>query len=96
MGSGRWSATTYDDRAAAKAAAGKDTFDYSVAALRSGHLRVHQTLDPMGLIARERSAEKTRGAGSAQEPDRRAAFLRRTECRGNCRGPQDFAQNGNA
>ena len=68
MGSGRWSATTYDDRAAAKAAAGKDTFDYSVAALRSGHLRVHQTLDPMGLIARE-------SRDSAEHPDSNAILI---------------------
>jgi hypothetical protein len=68
MGSGRWSATTYDDRAAAKAAAGKDTFDYSVAALRSGQLRVHQTLDPLGLIVRE-------SRDSAEHPDSNAILI---------------------
>jgi hypothetical protein len=53
MGSGRWSATTYHDRAAARAAAGTDTFAYSADAIRSGDLRAHQTLDPRGLTIRE-------------------------------------------
>ena len=53
MGSGRWMATTYHDRAAARAATGKDAFDYSNDAVRSGVLRVHQTLDPQGLRVRE-------------------------------------------
>ena len=53
MGSGRWMATTYYDHAAARAAAGKDAFDYSNDAVRSGVLRVHQTLDPRGLTFRE-------------------------------------------
>lgn len=53
MGSGLWSALTYHDRAAARAAAGKDVFDYSSDALASGHLKVHQTLDPRGLRFRE-------------------------------------------
>jgi hypothetical protein len=53
MGSGRWSAADYSDRAVARAKAGKDAFDYSDAAFRSGHLRPHQTLDPHGLGVRE-------------------------------------------
>lgn len=53
MGSGRWSAADYNDRAVARMRAGKDVFDYSGAAFRSGHLRPHQTLDPHGLGIRE-------------------------------------------
>jgi hypothetical protein len=53
MGSGRWSATTYHERATFRARSGTDTFDYSARAVRSGNLRVHQTLDPSGLGMRE-------------------------------------------
>jgi len=53
MGSGSWSATTYNDHVSANAAAGRDTFDYSAKAIRSGDLRVHQTLDPHGMGVRE-------------------------------------------
>ena len=53
MGSGAWSATNFFDRAGARAAAGVDTFDYSVRAKQSGVLRPHQTLDPYGLTLRE-------------------------------------------
>jgi len=53
MGSGAWSAASFYDRAAAKRAAGVDTFDYSVKAKQSGRLRVHESLDPMGLTVRE-------------------------------------------
>lgn len=53
MGSGRWSPSTYYDRASARAATGKDAFDYSADAIRTGKLRVHQTLDPSGLDLRE-------------------------------------------
>jgi hypothetical protein len=53
MGSGRWSPETYFTHADAKARAGKDTFDYSADAIRTGHLRPHQTLDPQGLGVRE-------------------------------------------
>ena len=53
MGSGRWSVTTYHDRATDRAATGKDAFDYGARALRSGHVRPHQTLDPQGLRVRE-------------------------------------------
>ena len=53
MGSGRWSVSTYKDRAVLRAKSGKDTFDYSADAHRSGVLRPHQTLDPQGLERRE-------------------------------------------
>src|SRR3954451_15603625 len=53
MGSGRWSVGTYNDRAVLRAKTGKDTFDYSADAIRSGALRPHQTLDPQGLERRE-------------------------------------------
>ena len=49
MGSGRWSPATYNDRAVARAKTGTDAFDYSRAAVQSGFLRAHQTLDPMHL-----------------------------------------------
>jgi hypothetical protein len=53
MGSGRWTPDTYYDRAAARVAAGTDTFAYSRAAIESGQLKPHQTLDPMGLGIRQ-------------------------------------------
>ena len=53
MGNGRWTPTTYFERENARKRAGKDTFDYSRAAIASGNLRVHQTLDPSGLQTRE-------------------------------------------
>src|SRR5580658_4603845 len=53
MGSGKWSAVTYGERAGARAATGKDAFDFSRAAMQSGQLRPHQTLDPSGLGIRE-------------------------------------------
>ena len=53
MGSGSWSAVDYHARVTAKRAAGKDDFDYSADAIRSGRLRPHQTLDPQGLRLRE-------------------------------------------
>ena len=53
MGSGLWSPDTYHDRATARARDGKDTFDYSGRAIRSGDLRAHQTLEPRGLGIRE-------------------------------------------
>ncbi len=53
MGSGRWTPDTYYTRSADRAAAGKDTFDYSRAAIQSGKLKPHQTLDPQGLGLRE-------------------------------------------
>ena len=53
MGSGRWTPDAYYDAAAARAAVGADTFDYSRAAIASGQLRPHQTLDPRGMGVRE-------------------------------------------
>ena len=53
MGSGIWSPDTYHGHVADLARTGKDAFDYSAAAVRSGLLRVHQTLDPHGLVVRE-------------------------------------------
>ncbi|HEY2588485.1 MAG TPA: hypothetical protein VGI81_22280 [Tepidisphaeraceae bacterium] len=68
MGSGRWSAADYNDRAVARAKAGKDVFDYSGAAHRSGHLRPHQTLDPQGLGLRE-------SRDSAEHPESNAIII---------------------
>jgi hypothetical protein len=53
MGSGHWSATTYHERAAFRARAGTDAFDYSAKAVRSGNFRIHQTLDPYHMRVRE-------------------------------------------
>src|SRR5688572_16688167 len=53
MGSGLWSATTYNDRAFARKRDGRDAFDYSNAAKQSGQLRVHPTLNPFGMRVRE-------------------------------------------
>src|SRR5437762_12231759 len=53
MGSGLWSPTTCHARAVDRARSGKAVFDYSADAMRSGHLRPHQTLDPQGLGLRE-------------------------------------------
>jgi len=53
MGSGLWSPATYHERAAVRVRSGKDTFDYSGHAKRTGEYRVHQTLDPQGLGLRE-------------------------------------------
>jgi hypothetical protein len=61
-------ATTYYDHAAARAAAGKDAFDYSNDAVRSGVLRVHQTLDPRGMKFRE-------SRDSAEHPDSNAIII---------------------
>jgi hypothetical protein len=68
MGSGRWSVATYHRRGADKAAAGKDTFDYSHDAMRSGVLRPHQTLDPRGLGVRE-------SRDSEEHPDSNAIII---------------------
>src|SRR5947207_8627855 len=68
MGSGYWSASTYHDRARLRARDGKDAFDYSGGAIRSGDLRPHQTLDPQGLILRE-------SRDSAEHPDSNAIFI---------------------
>ena len=53
MGHGAWSAADYFDRAAAARAAGRDAFDYSHRAIQSGHVHVHQSLDPLALGMRE-------------------------------------------
>src|SRR6266478_6464501 len=53
MGSGRWSVSTYNDKAVLRARSGTDTFAYSSNAIRTGALRPHQTLDPSGLQTRE-------------------------------------------
>ena len=53
MGSGRWTPDTYYTKAVARTAAGQDTFDYSRAAVTSGQMRPHQTLDPRGMGLRE-------------------------------------------
>ena len=68
MGNGLWSPSTYHARVAASAAAGKDVFDYSSAALRSGDLRPHQTLDPRGLALRE-------SRDSDEHPDSNAILI---------------------
>jgi hypothetical protein len=68
MGSGAWSASNFFDSATARAAAGVDTFDYSVRAHQSGVLRVHQTLDPYGLTTRE-------SRDSAEHPDSNAVII---------------------
>jgi hypothetical protein len=68
MGSGRWSPSTYHERATAKAASGKDVFDYSHEALRSGQLRPHQTLDPRDMDFRE-------SRDSAEHPNSNAIII---------------------
>jgi hypothetical protein len=68
MGSGAWSAANFFDRAAVRAKTGADTFAYSVAAKRSGNLRMHQTLDPHGLGTRE-------SRDSAEHPESNALLI---------------------
>lgn len=68
MGSGAWSATNFFDRAATRAAAGVDTFDYSARAKKSGVLRPHQTLDPYGMQVRE-------SRDSAEHPDSNSILI---------------------
>ena len=68
MGSGRWSASTYHDRATARKRTGTDTFAYSGDAIRTGDLRPHQTLDPRGLKVRE-------SRDSAEHPDSNAVII---------------------
>lgn len=65
MGSGRWSPSTYHDAAAARARAGTDAFDYGTDAIRTGHMRVHQTLDPQGLTLRESRDSEEHPASNA-------------------------------
>jgi hypothetical protein len=61
-------ASTYHDLAAARTASGKDAFDYSNDAIRSGRLLVHQTLDPQGLKFRE-------SRDSDEHPDSNAIMI---------------------
>ncbi len=68
MGSGRWSPATYKDRAVARAKSGKDAFQHSNDALRSGQLRVHQTLEPFGMGVRE-------SRDSDEHPDSNAIII---------------------
>lgn len=68
MGSGRWSAADYNDRAVVRSKSGKDVFDYSDASKRSGVLRPHQTLDPQGLALRE-------SRDSAEHPESNAIII---------------------
>ncbi len=68
MGSGKWSVSTYHERAAVRARTGADTFDYSRGEIRSGRLKVHQTLDPRGLKCRE-------SRDSAEHPDSNAIII---------------------
>lgn len=68
MGSGRWSATTYLDKDVLRRKAGKDVFDYSGTAIRTGVLRPHQTLDPQGMGIRE-------SRDSAEHPTSNAIFI---------------------
>src|SRR5690349_12423159 len=66
MGSGRWSVDTYQDRATARG--GTDAFAYHHAAVQSGRLRPHQTLDPQGLGMRE-------SRDSDEHPDSNAVII---------------------
>lgn len=68
MGSGRWSAASYHDRAVLRSSSGKEVFDYSAASKRSGVLRPHQTLDPHGLGMRE-------SRDSAEHPESNAIII---------------------
>lgn len=68
MGSGAWSPTSYFARSDAKRARGVDTFDYSARAKASGDLRVHQTLDPQGMLVRE-------SRDSAEHPESNAILI---------------------
>jgi hypothetical protein len=65
MGSGYWSATTYTERATTRARTGTDTFHYSHVAKQTGNLRVHQTLDPHGLVVRESRDSEEHPASNA-------------------------------
>ena len=68
MGNGLWSPASYHARVAESARMGKDVFDYSNAAHRSGQLRPHQTLDPQGLGVRE-------SRDSDEHPDSNAIII---------------------
>jgi len=68
MGSGRWSATDFHEAAKARAAAGRDAFDFSLRAQKSGQLHVHPSLDPHNLGMRE-------SRDSAEHPDSNAILI---------------------
>lgn len=68
MGSGAWSATSYNDIAKARVAAGRDVFDYSARAQQSGDLTIHPTLNPYGMKMRE-------SRDSAEHPDSNAILI---------------------
>jgi len=68
MGNGKWSAASFHDAARARAAAGRDVFDYSARAKQSGKLHVHPTLNPYGLTLRE-------SRDSAEHPDSNAILI---------------------
>jgi hypothetical protein len=68
MGSGAWSATNFHEAARARQLAGKDVFDYSANARRSGQLQVHPTLSPYGLTLRQ-------SRDSAEHPDSNAILI---------------------
>src|SRR5580700_7881213 len=68
MGSGRWSALNFHDSVRAKQAAGKDIFDYSAVARRTGNLSVHPTLNPYNIGSRE-------SRDSQEHPDSNAIFI---------------------
>jgi hypothetical protein len=68
MGSGAWSAASFHDALRARKAAGKDAFDYSMRARRSGQLHVHPTLDPLSMKVRE-------SRDSEEHPDSNAIMI---------------------
>jgi hypothetical protein len=53
MGSGTWSTAAYRQRAKTRQASGKEAFEFSRSAMRSGNLQVHPSLNPNGLTYRE-------------------------------------------
>lgn len=68
MGSGRWSADDYFSAVEARKASGAATFAHHAAALQSGRLHAHPTLDPQGLDVRE-------SRDSGEHPDSNAIIV---------------------
>ena len=68
MGSGAWSAVNFHANVHAKRVAGKDIFDYSANAQRTGNLAVHPSLSPYGMTLRE-------SRDSAEHPDSNAILI---------------------
>ena len=68
MGSGRWSPDTYHNRVAGYRSSGRDAFGHSARAFETGDMRVHQTLDPRGLVVRE-------SRDSDEHPDSNAVVI---------------------